>query len=316
MLANEHVVVFTDTLWGKSALVEIRAIPTNKLGSTGQWWLTPETILNWIDLIKFCNSDPLHICAGVLPRIVEGRGGKDNVGPGQVVWADVDATLPDMVIEAFSSYRGPFAMPTPTLVIGSGTGTHLYWKMTEPMEPTSIVAVNRTVVWHLKSNLGLAGADSASVDAARVMRVPGTINPKYGRMCHIHRFNAEAITSPSWWHKWKEQLNPSSPEPDKAATIRLTATKSKRKGYRRSGGIMRALNYVGKIDGKGEGSRNNTAYRIAAFCVHECGLNEEEVVLVLQSWDQRNTPPLTLSEGGIWILRQIAQNGKNYGGKR
>jgi hypothetical protein len=64
------------------------------------------------------------------------------------------------------------ALP-PDVLVGSGAGVHSYWVLREPTsEAHRVEAVNKSLRLHF-------GADNA-VDAARILRVAGTYNHKYG----------------------------------------------------------------------------------------------------------------------------------------
>lgn len=72
--------------------------------------------------------------------------------------------------------------PAPTVIVDSGRGFHAYWlfvavaRLDGPDRArvgATIAAVNRALV-------GRLGGDSAATDLARVMRLPGTRNPKPG----------------------------------------------------------------------------------------------------------------------------------------
>jgi hypothetical protein len=64
--------------------------------------------------------------------------------------------------------------PAPAIVIGSGTASncHAYWLPTEPLERGELERANRSLAYVL-------GADPASADAARILRVPGTLSHKH-----------------------------------------------------------------------------------------------------------------------------------------
>ena len=64
--------------------------------------------------------------------------------------------------------------PEPAIVIGSGTGgnCHAYWLLTAPLARDELERANRRLAHAL-------GADPASADAARILRVPGTFSHKH-----------------------------------------------------------------------------------------------------------------------------------------
>src|SRR5206468_12102679 len=64
--------------------------------------------------------------------------------------------------------------PAPAIVIGSGTRSncHAYWLLLEPLARGELERANRRLAHAL-------GADPASADAARILRVPGTLSHKH-----------------------------------------------------------------------------------------------------------------------------------------
>ena len=55
---------------------------------------------------------------------------------------------------------------------GSGSNCHAYWPLTEPLGRDEVERANRRLAHAL-------GADPASADAARILRVPGTLSHKH-----------------------------------------------------------------------------------------------------------------------------------------
>src|SRR5204862_7075973 len=64
--------------------------------------------------------------------------------------------------------------PVPAIVIASGSGSncHAYWLLAEPLARDGVERANRRLAHAL-------GADSASADAARILRIPGTLSHKH-----------------------------------------------------------------------------------------------------------------------------------------
>ena len=89
--------------------------------------LTPELVQNWLGAIG-----KEHGCAffGVCPRF-GARGEYDQawqIRNARVLWADIDgATIPE-VLERIAKA----GLPKPTIVVASGNGAHVYWKLAEP----------------------------------------------------------------------------------------------------------------------------------------------------------------------------------------
>jgi hypothetical protein len=109
-------------------------------------------------------GDRTDVYVGVLPRTCK-RGGRDAVSRGAVVWADCDGELAAQRLRQFGA--------RPSLVVRSGSthGLHAYWLLERPTGPDVIEALNRRLAFAL-------GADPQSVDAARILRPPATLNLK------------------------------------------------------------------------------------------------------------------------------------------
>jgi len=105
------------------------------------------------------------VYVGCAPR-TRRHGGRDAVERAFALWADCDG---DDAVKALESFR-----PQPSIVIASGTGNncHAYWLLTEPLEREQLERANRRLAHAL-------GADPASADAARILRVPGTFSHKH-----------------------------------------------------------------------------------------------------------------------------------------
>src|SRR6185312_3426048 len=75
--------------------------------------------------------------------------------------------------DAAASALEEFA-PAPAIVIASGTGgnCHAYWPLRHPVAADELERANRRLAYAL-------GADPASADAARILRIPGTFSHKH-----------------------------------------------------------------------------------------------------------------------------------------
>jgi hypothetical protein len=111
----------------------------------------------------------LDTFTGMAPRVRK-RGKNDDVERAWVLSADCDT---DAAIDALESFR-----PRPSIVVRSGGLTdrrrpklHAHWRLHEPVDRAGFVAAKVRLASALSS-------DSRIVDAARIMRVPGTWNFK------------------------------------------------------------------------------------------------------------------------------------------
>ncbi|MGL5712586.1 MAG: DNA primase family protein [Paraclostridium sp.] len=109
-----------------------------------------------------------HVCMGVLPRD-ERSGLAKNVSTLQSLWIDIDAKEMDMAQLRAYVYSFPV---TPSMIVNSGNGYHCYWLLDQAykMTPDEI----RGIAARLHK---ITNADK-TFDAARILRLPGTINCK------------------------------------------------------------------------------------------------------------------------------------------
>ena len=105
------------------------------------------------------------VYVGCAPR-TRRHGGRDAVARAFVLWADCDGEDAVAALERFE--------PAPSIVVASGPGRncHAYWPLREPLARDELERANRRLAHAL-------GADLASADAARILRVPGTRSHKH-----------------------------------------------------------------------------------------------------------------------------------------
>jgi hypothetical protein len=105
------------------------------------------------------------VYVGCAPR-VRRHGGRRAIERGYVLWADCDGESAVAALRLFE--------PAPSIVIASGSGSncHAYWPLHEPLDRDELEYANRRLAHTL-------GADPASADAARILRVPGTFSHKH-----------------------------------------------------------------------------------------------------------------------------------------
>jgi RepB DNA-primase from phage plasmid/CHC2 zinc finger len=104
------------------------------------------------------------VYVGCAPR-TRRYGGRDAVTHAHVLWADCDGEDAVAALETFE--------PAPAIVIASGTNAncHAYWPLTAPLARDEVERGNRRLAHAL-------GADPASADCARILRVPSTLSRK------------------------------------------------------------------------------------------------------------------------------------------
>ena len=98
-------------------------------------------------------------------------GSKNGVSRITHLWADIDwKDFPRRQAEADEAIR-KFPLK-PSIIVSSGHGYHLYWRLREP----TLASIE--IEGYLKGITKALAADRAAAELARVLRVPGTFNYK------------------------------------------------------------------------------------------------------------------------------------------
>lgn len=148
-----------------TTLVEVRwRVPTGM----GQRFLPAGELQDVADVIRQ-RAHATDVYVGVAPRWRR-RGGRAAVaGDVRTAWVDFDAPEGEERLAAFA--------PAPHLVVRSGGPGHVhaYWFLHRAVTPAVVERTNRRLAWAL-------GGDLSSVDAARILRPPQTINHGRGHV--------------------------------------------------------------------------------------------------------------------------------------
>jgi hypothetical protein len=147
---------------GAEGYLEIRSISQEGEPAT-EFWKLPAGSLPYFAVENKIASGDFYV--SVAPR-VRRRGTKADVEAVHVVWVDLDQA------SAAADLAGFELQPSAVVSTGSEGHCHAYWALSEPIGPDVAEQLNRALAAHL-------GGDPAVVDAARVMRMPGTYNFKH-----------------------------------------------------------------------------------------------------------------------------------------
>ncbi len=106
------------------------------------------------------------VYVGCAPRVRRG-GGRQDIAPSALLWADCDGPQALAALDAFSL--------RPSVVVRSGTAAnvHAFWALTGRLKLRELEDANRRLALAL-------GADPRCADGARILRVPGSFSFKGG----------------------------------------------------------------------------------------------------------------------------------------
>lgn len=104
--------------------------------------------------------------------------------------------VPEWVVGKMEFEMFGQTIPEPNQIIYSGRGLNLIWHI-EPV-PIKALPLWQAVEHYLFNQLKKLGGDSMATDAARVFRIPGSVNSKNGEMVHVqyrhsHRYTLKQI---------------------------------------------------------------------------------------------------------------------------
>ena len=139
-----------------------------------------ERVHNNVELEKFIAryDHPGRALYHTVAKLKDGMTrSKEAVETVCFIWADIDfKDHPDVLPEEIR--RRVEAIPTkPTLVVFSGHGLHLYWRLNEP-ENAAPGEGQKIVEEALKLACNYVGGDPSVAETARLMRLPGSHNTR------------------------------------------------------------------------------------------------------------------------------------------
>jgi hypothetical protein len=280
--------LFFDAVWGglQPALYgEVRAF---KQGRAEQLF-TADKMEAMGTALRLATQERMDVYFGVLPRITKRGTAEQTVKTTHVLWADFDAKRfrgKTGISSAFTEIAN--MRLTPHIIVDSGNGYHAYWMLDGEYDFVEAQKVMKGIerVHH---------TDHCS-DAARILRVPGTLNFK------------EATPKPVRLVRFDPGANGGYPL-DAFYEYAYLDSMTKRPAlfYNGYGEWTPSREDATKF---GEGQRNNGLARLAAAMVHK-GLSPVDVLgSLLAENDVRCVPPLGADE-----VLAIAKSVERYRGE-
>jgi hypothetical protein len=165
----EHVEEYACVVWNADDLVEVRTIRPNREGGGPSFFWRADDVRQHADELVKLNEGPqrLGVYAGPLPRWAEGGTTDKDCIDGMVIWADLEET------DGRTAWKAAAAagLPSPSMVVNSGHGVHLFWRLTDPTSPELISGLVHDQAVLLNADLGVS-------NPSRVLRLPGFTNYK------------------------------------------------------------------------------------------------------------------------------------------
>lgn len=194
----------------------------------------------------------------------------DTATSAGAVWADFDDTGDAAEVVTRIQRAG---LPQPSLTVSSGRGIHTYWLLAKRARPGEVVPV-------LKALAAALGSDGGVCDAARIMRLPGSLNLKYSPAvpCSILSLSPLRYDLAHLQNILTTNLQP-------ARDLRLQGVRSLLES---DFACIRAM-----ANGVRQGHRNTCLGRIAAW-LKLCDFDESRAWAEVMQWNSLCSPPENL----------------------
>lgn len=196
---------FVTTLFAADDLIEIRAIESPG-GVVFRDWFPACQISDLAGQLRQLNENAANIYFGVNPRSKR-SGTKNAVACCRCVWADLDNVTLDMVPRHWTRAN----LPSPSIVVASGHGVHLYWLLDKPQDVAS--PKSRADFESMLRNMYHDLGSDATQDVTRLLRLPGFTNMKQAPVpCEIVQLTQirYSIAEFNRWRQSELKLPPAS----------------------------------------------------------------------------------------------------------
>ena len=286
-----------DTIFNDSDTIEVRCLHQDQVKlDNGKYDPTPKffflkktSLRKKYKELKSLNDKGYNIYIGVNPR--KGRSTK-NVSTFRCLLVDLDnISVKDATFQLETAIE-KYLIPSPSLTIMSGGGVHLYWRVKD----NSIKTAEEYTILQKRLIQTMPNCDPKVHDAPRIIRLPGFINHKRGKIAEIISKNNAVYDLDEFSDLPKIVVQ----TPPRQQGVRFNKVESCEIGScistNKNGSLDRAIKYFSYRDGVGKGQRNSEAFRVAAACSNDFELSENEALTVLSAWNRKNTPPLDNNE--------------------
>ena len=281
--AQIAVASYTVAVYEPADTVEVRRIRTgpatdpetgNPVAEIKKSWHTASDLYEEAESLLAGSEAGWNVYVGANPRPRHGASKDESIELARCVFADFDGVEPAEAVLRWESY----GLPTPTLVISSGHGTHVYLRLTAPT--TNLVA------WReLQKDVAHAlGGDSKVSNPERVMRLPGTLNCK-GEPVPCRIVSRDDARRADWAEV--RAIVPPRPTPAPATVVSRPA-RAGNEGER----VKRCRAYVATMPDAVSGNGGHDATFDVAHATQKFGLDRAEAWAVLSDYNRtRCVPP-------------------------
>lgn len=268
---SQDVGKFVAALFEPDDLVEVRLLPGKV-----QDYVAAESLVDHVPKWIEQNNAGQHIYFGANPRKQRGGTTKD-VALVRCLFVDIDNIDVEEAIERLEKS----GMPRPTVIVRSGHGLHIYWRLTKPI--TDFERFRRAQ----KYLIGQMDSDPSIHDAPRIMRLPGFMNHKPPRKpCELLYAGDERFAF--------DELIPQDSTHAASLSCSNQPTNEDRDRQKASW-LKQALQRAVK------GKRNDTGFWLARQ-LRDAGLTQDEAGEVLEDYADKQTEDYTREEAAASVV--------------
>ena len=195
----EQTLAWLDMLFDPDDIFEVRVKTHDESGAKQAWYVKKQKADQFAQtLAPIHEHNRRHVWIGVGPRTKVGSSAPALL---RALWVDLDASVKtEEDVERALDMSG---LPRPTMIVSSGYGFHLYWKLTEPLPADKARPWTKGVHQALPTD--------STHDPTRVMRVPGTANfkdPENPKRCYIVEHDPERVYALEQFPQAKDEQRP------------------------------------------------------------------------------------------------------------
>jgi CHC2-type zinc finger protein len=180
--------VFKNTIEGNCLDVELRFRKNGKVHQ--RWYRSKKQIeKDWYNILAWNTTGGYDVDFTVVPRVRDAFRKKEHILPEPPIlncfWADLDVGEDKPFSSREAALRRILKVgPDPTILVMSGRGLHPYYCLKRQKK----ISAERAEAL-LKKLAAKLHADSGAARVKRLMRVPHTINHKYGKLVRFRILN-------------------------------------------------------------------------------------------------------------------------------
>jgi hypothetical protein len=179
--ARRQLEQFFSALFLPDELIEIRLIESwvsrrkkrSRVVRAAQWLQRDALVSQHREMTGFARRERANVYFGVCPRPRSGDAQDDRIQTVRCLWCDIDNVTAE---EAFDRWSRE-AVPSPSIIVSSGSGIHGYWLLQRDLRSREERALVAAMLPHFYRSFGGDHVQNLS----RVMRLPGTVNCKEAR---------------------------------------------------------------------------------------------------------------------------------------